>query len=298
MKMDGSDRIDRTGQSETQGQPEYKPYKPPQWKPGETAQYPDGTLLQGTDPKVYIMAQSERHWIPDPATFQAKGYDWSAIQRVSDAVLAAIPEGAPIPSVVEGGTPPQPQYPDGTFLKASGAEIDRMEGGKRRAIPDAETLNCIMGSNWGAVQTISDAAWNAIQVGTPYPSRADNKLIQGTDQKVYIMAQCQRHWIPDLATFQAHGCDFNAIQHVSDADLAAIVEGPSIPSVTGTVPSTTTTTTTTTTPTSTPVDETKQCPKCGQTLAQGYVVRSMGIGYLLYSSKCGFSKFVFGPLPQ
>lgn len=295
------DRADERAQNQPSNDPPPPKYTAPQTEynpPVEQWEYADGTLLKASGPKVYIMAQSERHWIPDPATFQAKGYDWSAIQRVSDAVLAAIPEGAPIPSVAEGGTPPQPQYPDGTFLKASGAEMDRMEGGKRRAIPDAETLNCIMGPNWGAVQTISDAAWNAIQVGTPYPSRADNKLIQGTDQKVYIMAQCQRHWIPDLATFQAHGCDFNAIQHVSDADLAAIVEGPSIPSVTGTVPSTTTTTTTTTTPTSTPVDETKQCPKCGQTLAQGYVVRSMGIGYLLYSSKCGFSKFVFGPLPQ
>lgn len=42
------------------------------------------------------------------------------------------------------------------------------------------------------------------------------------------------------------------------------------------------------------VDETKQCPRCGQTLANGYVVRPMGPGLLLYSPACGFLKYKLG----
>ena len=54
----------------------------------------DGTLLQGSGPQVYVMQSSQRHWIPDPATFTALGYQWSAIKHIADADLTAIPEGA------------------------------------------------------------------------------------------------------------------------------------------------------------------------------------------------------------
>jgi hypothetical protein len=56
--------------------------------------------------------------------------------------------------------------------------------------------------------------------------------------------------------------------------------------------STTSGSTTPSTPTSsTAVDEMKQCPRCGQTIAQGYVVKAMGPGFLLYSPACGFTKY-------
>ena len=115
-------------------------------------------------------------------------------------------------------------YPDGTLLKASGPEVARMEGGQRRWIPDPPTFNC-MGLNWGAIQTISDTEWNQIPKGASYLSRADGTLLQGSGPQVYVMAGCQRHWIPDPDTFNAHGYNWNAIQHVSDVDLTAIPEG-------------------------------------------------------------------------
>jgi hypothetical protein len=121
-------------------------------------------------------------------------------------------------------------FPDETLLKASGPEIDRIEGGARRWIPDPPTFNC-MGLNWGAVKTISDTEWGRIPKGAPYPSRADNTLLQASDPKVYVMTGCYRHWIPDPDTFNARGYNWGAIQHVSDADLAAIPEGKQIPSV-------------------------------------------------------------------
>lgn len=42
------------------------------------------------------------------------------------------------------------------------------------------------------------------------------------------------------------------------------------------------------------VDETKQCPVCGQTLANGYVCTPVGPGFFLYSPQCGFMKYKFG----
>ena len=120
--------------------------------------------------------------------------------------------------------------PDGTLLQASGAEVDRMEGGRRRWIPDPATFNC-MGLDWNAIQHISDSEWQQIPQGVPYPSRTDNALLQGSGPEVYVMAGCQRHWIPDPETFNAHGYDWNAIQHVADADLNAIPSGAPLPPV-------------------------------------------------------------------
>jgi hypothetical protein len=120
-------------------------------------------------------------------------------------------------------------YPDGTLLKASGPEIDRMEAGRRRWIPDPPTFNC-MGLNWNAVQTISDSEWSQIPKGTAYPSRADGTLLQGSGPQVYVMTSCQRHWIPDPDTFNALGYNWNAIQHIANADLIAIPEGAQVPS--------------------------------------------------------------------
>jgi hypothetical protein len=71
----------------------------------------DGTLLQGSGPKVYVMTSGQRHWIPDPATFNASGYQWSAIKRVADADLTAIPEGV---AVVESAV---------TALNATSAQL-------------------------------------------------------------------------------------------------------------------------------------------------------------------------------
>jgi hypothetical protein len=57
----------------------------------------DGTLLKGSTDPVYVMQNGQRHWIPDPTTFNLMGYSWSAIQVVADNDLNAIPLGAEVP---------------------------------------------------------------------------------------------------------------------------------------------------------------------------------------------------------
>ena len=119
-------------------------------------------------------------------------------------------------------------YPDGTLLRASGPEVDRMDGGQRRWIPDPSTFNC-MKLDWGAIQTISDSEWNQIPQGVAYPSRVDGTLLQGSGPQIYVMAGCQRRYIPDPETFNALGYSWSAVVHVSDADLNAIAQGKQIP---------------------------------------------------------------------
>ncbi len=68
----------------------------------------DGTLLKGSGPAIYVMQGGDRHWIPDPATFNALGYSWGNVQTVADADLNAIPLGTQVP---EGGKVIVPQFP-------------------------------------------------------------------------------------------------------------------------------------------------------------------------------------------
>jgi hypothetical protein len=64
-----------------------------------TSQWPDGALVVGSgDPHVYVIKGGQRHWIPDPETFAADGYDWAKLDNISLAYLNAIPLGTPLPS--------------------------------------------------------------------------------------------------------------------------------------------------------------------------------------------------------
>jgi hypothetical protein len=63
--------------------------------------WPDGSLMIAPPaPEVYVVLGGERHWIPDPQTLFAKGWDWNLVETVSSSVLNAIPRGADEPSVL------------------------------------------------------------------------------------------------------------------------------------------------------------------------------------------------------
>ncbi len=64
--------------------------------------YPDGNLLTAApSPAVYVMENGARRWIPDPQTFDARGYDWAAVRHLSEPEINSIPLGQPLPSVVQ-----------------------------------------------------------------------------------------------------------------------------------------------------------------------------------------------------
>jgi len=63
-----------------------------------------GCLLQSTDQedqRVYILDRG-KHLIPDKATFQAYGWQESRVWKLPPALLAVIPEGAPLAPVEKG----------------------------------------------------------------------------------------------------------------------------------------------------------------------------------------------------
>lgn len=83
----GSEKTSPTGQLAKPQDQTSQPGRLPQ------AGYRDGVLLKGSRPEVYVIRGGQKCWIPDPATFKAKGYDWNKIVVIPDEELKRIPEG-------------------------------------------------------------------------------------------------------------------------------------------------------------------------------------------------------------
>ncbi len=55
--------------------------------------YPDGSLLKGSGPEVYLVELGKRRWIPNPKTFEKSGFGWRYIIEIDDKKLKRIKEG-------------------------------------------------------------------------------------------------------------------------------------------------------------------------------------------------------------
>jgi hypothetical protein len=60
---------------------------------------PEGFLVRGSGPEVYVMEGGLKRHIPDLATFAAMGFLWGNVDLVPDSVLNSIPTGDPLPIV-------------------------------------------------------------------------------------------------------------------------------------------------------------------------------------------------------
>jgi hypothetical protein len=56
--------------------------------------FANGTLLVGSDGKVWTMQSGQRRWITDSSVFIACGYRGLDIDRIADSIIAALPQGA------------------------------------------------------------------------------------------------------------------------------------------------------------------------------------------------------------
>lgn len=55
--------------------------------------YPDGTLLRGSGPPVYLIEKGLKHWIPNPQIFAARAFKWQNVIQAEDKILNKIKKG-------------------------------------------------------------------------------------------------------------------------------------------------------------------------------------------------------------
>ena len=122
-----------------------------------------------TDKNVYFLQGALRRLVPDAATlsFIAAG---QPVRTLSDAALAAIKLGSPLPSRA-----------DGTLLSGKSQIappvkiVYFMSRGQRRRIPDVGTLTVLV-TGKSAVHDVDPADLSAIREGPALPTRREGAL--------------------------------------------------------------------------------------------------------------------------
>lgn len=61
-----------------------------------TYPYPNGSLLKGDGPEVYLIEAGKKRWIPNPQIFEAKGFQWKSIINVKQYTLNYLTRGSDI----------------------------------------------------------------------------------------------------------------------------------------------------------------------------------------------------------
>jgi hypothetical protein len=103
---------------------------------------------------------------------------------------------------------------EGLLLKSSGDRVYEVQGGKRRGIPDVDTLK-VLKLNEKPVNTVSDADLNQILEGEAFPSLKDGAFLKGSDGKFYLMQDGKRRLVADPI-------NKNIAKTISDWDLNRI----------------------------------------------------------------------------
>jgi hypothetical protein len=117
-------------------------------------------LQDAKDSRVYLVSQGQRHYIPDPKTLDVLGIK-SQIKSASSEQINAIPLSQPIPSL------------SSKFIQKAGTgQVFMIEAGKRRYVPDPETLQALHVSK-GDVAGINDSEAESIPLGEPLAHRAN-----------------------------------------------------------------------------------------------------------------------------
>jgi hypothetical protein len=148
----------------------------------------DGTLLKGSADPIYVMNNGSRHWIPDPATFNALGYSWSAVQSVADADLNAIPLGAQIPE--GGGAAAHPQFPiqasqDDQFPGSGGfmhTDATIYPTGLLNAVTHTWEVTDLRGFRGGVAVTVLDQNQNVLWCSATQHYGVDGRWIGTSDR--------------------------------------------------------------------------------------------------------------------
>jgi hypothetical protein len=117
---------------------------------------PDGTLIKGSGPEVYIVENGMKRWITTAGVFVSRGYKWENIITVSENELGSYTEGQDISF--------QNLKPDGTLIKGSGPEVYIVENGMKRWITTAGVF-VSRGYKWEEIVVIPDIDLNSYADG-------------------------------------------------------------------------------------------------------------------------------------
>ena len=108
---------------------------------GAAGCYPNLTMVQGSDPTVWVVKNGKAWGVPSAEMVDCLG-GWGAVRHVTDAERDAMRAFNPY-----GGA--AGCYPSGTMVQGSDPTVWVVKEGKSWGVPDADTVDCLGG--WSAV---------------------------------------------------------------------------------------------------------------------------------------------------
>ena len=183
---------------------------------------PEGSLIRGSGPAVYVAQGGTLRHLPNLATLQARGHRWGDVNGLPDSYIAPIGRGKPVLNIMTTG-----------FLikGAAGAAAYVMDGGAKRHITSLDTLNGC-GYNWGAIYVLPDDSVNSIPTGPqlsggPCPtfSPPDGSLIVGSAPEVYYTNAGLKRHVPNVETLNAFRLSFANLDWVPSYYVNALNTG-------------------------------------------------------------------------
>ncbi len=173
----------------------------------------EGSLIREPSGPIYVIRNGRREWIPSPAAFAAGGYQWGAVIDVLAFVAARIPA----------------VLPEGTLVKETGgSKIYVIEDGNRHWISTLE-LFVSRGFQWDQVTEAAGSFLHSIPEGLPF-GIGEGSIVKGsTGDKVYVIENGLRRWIPTLTTFFVRDYRWENLVVLSDEALNTVRLGAPLP---------------------------------------------------------------------
>lgn len=162
----------------------------------------NGSLVQGFGGAMYEIRAGLKRQIPNNATFEALAFNWGNLDAIGGSLLAGVPTGEPLPSVLA----------DGTLLKGSAGDTYAMSSGSKRLVGSALVMSAC-GYNAAAAYLLSQERLDLIPdtvplVAPPCPrlTPGEDRLIKGASSSaIYVMSGGLKRHVPDPATLTANG---------------------------------------------------------------------------------------------
>ncbi len=119
------------------------------------------------------------------------------------------------------------KYPDGSILRAEGdKKVYLIENNERRWITSAEIFSSRY--NWQDIQIVFSGDLADFELGEEINKLADDSLVKGISEKVYLVKNGQKRWVVNAFTFNRRGYQWENIRQISESELSSYSEGENI----------------------------------------------------------------------
>lgn len=173
--------------------------------------YPTGTLLQGSDGKVYAIAGTTKRYITGPEVFTKLGYNWNNVKLVSTAHLTLYLDGDNLTTAND--------RPDGTLIQDASNNIYLIEGGVTRLITSPKIFTR-WGFQWNNVIPVSGPELASYDTGNDLNTYPKTSILQDTsNNKVYLVSNGKKHWFTGPQVFTDMGYQWNHLIPVGTTEL-------------------------------------------------------------------------------